>query len=197
MKKNKRKKDFRDYLNYFLIIVLLICFIVIGKQNYPRNSQKEEKIPVNIVGIEKDNIFNQISANDVLKKINEGNILVLFALTNSKNTNYYANALNDVAKELEIDNIYYYDISTDRKNSNGTYGLIVETLNGLLEQDDQGKLNIYAPSFLIMKDNEILLFDQMERLKGDTKEEDYWNEFNTNLKKSYFKAGLNNYLKEE
>lgn len=196
MKKNKRKKDFRDYLNYFLIIVLLICFIVIGKQNYPKNSQKEDKIPVNIVGIEKDNIFSQISANDVLKKINDGNILVLFALTNSKNTNYYANALNDVAKELEIDNIYYYDISTDRKNSNGTYGLIVETLNGMLEQDDQGKLNIYAPSFLIMKDNEILLFDQMERLKGDTKE-DYWNEFNTNLKKSYFKAGLNNYLKEE
>ena len=196
MKKNKRKKDFRDYLNYFLIIVLLICFIVIGKQNYPKNSQKEEKTPVNTVGIEKDNIFNQISANDVLKKINEGNILVLFALTNSKNTNYYANALNDVAKELEIDNIYYYDISTDRKNSNGTYGLIVETLNGMLEQDDQGKLNIYAPSFLIMKDNEIILFDQMERLKGDTKEEDYWNEFNTNLKKSYFKAGLNNYLKE-
>ena len=196
MKKNKRKKDFRDYLNYFLIIVLLICFVVIGKQNYPKNSQKEEKTPVNTVGIEKDNIFNQISANDVLKKINEGNILVLFALTNSKNTNYYANALNDVAKELEIDNIYYYDISTDRKNSNGTYGLIVETLNGMLEQDDQGKLNIYAPSFLIMKDNEIILFDQMERLKGDTKEEDYWNEFNTNLKKSYFKAGLNNYLKE-
>ena len=197
MKKNKRKKDIKDYINYVLIVLLLACFVVIGKQNYSKNPKKETITPVKTVGIDKDNIYNKVAANDVLKGIEEGNIVVLFALGNSKNCIYYANALNEVAKELNIESILYYDITDDRKNSNGTYGLIIEKINGLLEKDDQGKLSIYAPSLLIMKDEKVVLFDQMERLKGDTKEEDYWNEYNLNLKKSYFRAGLNNYLTEE
>lgn len=194
MKKGKKKLTKQDYINYILIFLLLICFIVIGKINYPKNEENKVKEPVNITLLPKDNVFVKVSANDVYKKLLSGDALVFFALSNSKNCDYYAKALDEVAKSLQVDEIMYYDVSSDRKNSNGTYGLIEEYLIDYLENDDQGNIILHTPAFLIVKNGEIIFYDSLERQKANSSADEYWNNYNYNLKKAYIEAGLNNYL---
>ncbi len=194
MKKNKKKPTKTDYLNYVMMIILLVCFVVIGKQNYQKTEDNKIIEPVQSVILDKDNVFIKSSANDVYKKLISGDALVFFGLSNSKNSDYYAKAVDEVAKSLDIKEVMYYDVLTDRKNSNGTYGLILEFLNDYLEKDDEGKVILHTPTFVILKDNKILFFDSLERLKANTDEDEYWNGYNYNMKKAYIEAGLKNYL---
>ena len=159
-----------------------------------RDDNKKVIEPVQSTIIDKDNVFIKSSANDVYKKMQSGDALVFFGLPNRKNSDYYAKAVDEVSKKLGIKEVLYYDVLTDRKNSNGTYGLILEYLNDYLEKDDEGNVILHTPTFLIIKDNEIIYFDSLERIKANVSEDDYWNEYNYNLKKAYIEAGLDNYL---
>lgn len=196
MKKNNKKTKL-DYLNYFLIVLLLICFIIIGKLNYPKNEENKVIEPVQSKILDKDNVFIKSSANDVYKKLISGDALVFFGLSNSVNSDYYAKAIDEVAKSLEIEEIMYYDVLNDRKNSNGTYGLILEFLNDYLEKDDQSNVILHTPTFVIVKDNEIVYFDSLNRIKANMSDEEYWNDYNYNLIKAYVEAGLKNYVGSE
>ena len=197
MIKNRKKKKITkiDYFNFGLIFLLLICFVIIGKQNYHKdeNNKVVESVQSEILG--KNNVFVKSSANDVYKKIESGNALVFFGISNSKNSDYYAKAVDEAAKDLEIKEVLYYDVLDDRKNSNGTYGLIIEYLNDYLEKDDMGKVFLHTPSFLIIKDNKVIYFDSLERIKANISDDEYWTTYNYSLKKAYIEAGLKNYLK--
>lgn len=193
-KKNKKKPTITDYVNTIIMIILLACFVIIGKQNYQKTEDNKVIEPIQSTILDKDNVFLKSSANDVYKQILSGDALVFFGLSNSKNSDYYAKAIDEVAKELDIKEVLYYDVLTDRKNSNGTYGLILEYLNHYLEKDDEGNVILHTPSFLIVKNNEIIYFDSLERIKADVTEDEYWDEYNYNLKKAYIEAGLKNYL---
>ena len=196
MKRTKKKADKKDIINYVIIIILLGCFVVIGKIHYPKDENNKVIEPVKIAILPDENVFVKSSANDVYKQLLSGDAIVFFGLSNSKNSDYYAKAVDEVAKELDIKEVMYYDVSTDRKNSNGTYGLILEYLTYYLEKDDTGNMILHTPSFLIVKDNIIIYFDSLERLKASMTEEDYWTDSNYNLKKAYIEAGLENYLNE-
>ncbi len=194
MKNSKRKIDKRDIINYVLIVLLLGCFVVIGKIHYPKDENNKVIEPVKISILPDENVFVKSSANDVYKKILSGDAIVFFGLSNSKNSDYYAKAVDEVAKSLDMKDILYYDVSIDRKNSNGTYELILEYLIDYLEKDDNGKMILHTPSFLVVKNNEIIFFDSLERIKANMQDEDYWTDYNYNLKKAYIEAGFNNYL---
>ena len=196
MKKTKRKPDTKDIINYILIVILLGCFVIIGKTHYPKDENNKVIEPVKISILDDDNVFVKSSANDVYKKMLSGDALIFFGLSNSKNSDYYAKAINEVAKSLSIGEVMYYDVSLDRKNSNGTYGLITEFLMDYLEKDDVGNIILHTPAFLIIKNDDIIYYDSLERLKANTSEEDYWNDYHYNLKKAYIEAGLTNYLAE-
>ena len=197
MKKTKRKLDAKDIINYILIIILLGCFVVIGKIHYPKDENNKVIEPVKIPILSDDNVFIKSSANDVYKKLISGDALVFFGLSNSKNSDYYAKAVDEAAKELNIKEVMYYDVTTDRKNSNGTYGLILEFLMDYLEKDDSGNMILHTPTFVIVKDKTIIYFDSLERLKASMNDEDYWTDYNYGLKKAYVEAGLENYLKQD
>ena len=197
MKKNRKKPTTTDYINYVLIVLLLVCFIIIGKQNYHKDENKKVIEPVQSVILDKDNVFIKSSANDVYKKMQSGDALIFFGLSNSKNSDYYAKAVDEAAKKLNIKDVLYYDVLTDRKNSNGTYGLILEFLNDYLEKDDTGNVILHTPAFLIIKDSEVIYYDSLERIKANMSDEDYWTDYNYNAKKALVEAGLINYLGEE
>ena len=66
-----------------------------------------------------------------------------------------------------------------------------------LEKDDTGNPILHTPTFRIVKDNEILFFDSLERIKANVTDESYWNQNNYEMKKAYIEAGISNYLKDE
>ncbi len=196
MKKTKKRMDAKEIINIILIIILLICFVIIGKINYPKDENNKVIEPVVISILPEENVFIKSSANEVYKQMLSGDALIFFGLSNSKNSDYYAKAVDEVARDNGISEIMYYDVTIDRKNSNGTYGLIIEYLMDYLYKDDAGNTILHTPSFLIIKNGDIIYFDSLERLKANISEEDFWNDTNYNLKKAYIEAGINNYLSE-
>ena len=107
---------------------------------------------------------------------------------------YYAKLLNEVAKEFGIDEIYYYDFLEDRENNNATYEDIANLLEDYVYINDLGKIEIYAPSLLVMKNGKIILFDKdLNFNEGKTNPRKYFNE-NYEIKKSQIKMALNMYI---
>ena len=84
--------------------------------------------------------------------------------------------LNEVAKDNDVEKVYYYNILNDRKDNNDNYKKLVEILKDHLRYDEEGNKRIYAPSVIAVKDGEIVGFD--DETAADTKgyetPKEYW-----------------------
>lgn len=190
-------KNKKHIITYILIIIALIAFIVIGKKNFVIEEKVENKITHKYNILDVDNVFEKITSSQTLTKIHSGNALIFMGFNDHKQSEYYASLLNDVAKSLNIEKIYYYDFYNDRKKSNATYETIVNELTNYLYTNDEGKVNLEAPTFIIIKNYNIIYFDSdASKIQANLSEEDYWNDYNTSLKKLSLEIGLKNYLGE-
>lgn len=182
---------------YALMIIALIGFILIGKHSFKKEEVKEDKVTHKFNILTDDNVFKKANASQVLKKVNSGNALVFMGFEENKQSEYYASILNEVAKSLKIDNITYYDFYADRQENNATYEAIVNKMKNYLQKDDRGKIDFYSPTFFIIKEGKVIYYDDdASRIRANLSEEEYWNDYNRNLKKAYLEAGIKNYLGE-
>lgn len=190
-------KNKKQIITYTLILIALIGFIVIGKQNFKPEDNEDSNISHKYNILDSKNVFEKINASQALKKINSGNALIFMGFEDNKQSEYYASLLNEVAKNLKIEKIYYYDFYNDRVENNGTYETIVSKLTNYLQKDDLGNIDVQSPTFLVIKEGNVIYFDaDTSKIQANLSEEDYWNDYNKNLKKAYIEAGLKNYLGE-
>ena len=181
---------------YFIIFaILIVAFIYIGMYDFNTKLPDNERFAseFNLVG--EDNVFEYINATNALMVANGTKGIVLFGTINSEWVNYYASIVNDVAKEVGIDKIYYYDFVKNREDNNGTYEAIVERLSNYVTYNDYGVAEIYAPSLLVVCNDEVLLFDTETSFReGNVAPSEYWNSFNINSKKAELKEIFQEYL---
>ena len=101
--------------------------------------------------------------------------IVFFGNKDNKWSQYYAKIINDVAKNVGIEEIYYYDFYADRDQNNGTYEDILKNLKDYVLYNDFGKANIYAPTLLVVNDNEVKYFDyETAFIEGEIEPDKYW-----------------------
>lgn len=195
----EKKKFFKNRLQMIIYIILFcICiflFILIGK-NPPQKkegtdaykfSKLYDKVPEN-------NVYTFTNSSNVLDILKSRSGIILLGFPSNKWTNEYALILNNVAKELNIKTIYYYDFRKDRSESNGTYETIVNKLANYIPTDDEGVQDIQAPTVLIVsKGNLIGYFDEMTYMRGNLSPESYYNEVKKNEIYENFKNVLINY----
>ena len=189
----KNKLQMVIYLIIFAI--LIVAFIYIGMYDFNTELPDNERFAseFNLVG--EDNVFEYINATNALMVANGTKGIVLFGTINSEWVNYYASIVNDVAKEVGIDKIYYYDFVKNREDNNGTYEAIVERLSNYVTYNDYGVAEIYAPSLLVVCNDEVLLFDTETSFReGNVAPSEYWNSFNINSKKAELKEIFQEYL---
>ena len=181
---------------YFIIFaILIVAFIYIGMYDFNTELPDNERFAseFNLVG--EDNVFEYINATNALMVANGTKGIVLFGTINSEWVNYYASIVNDVAKEVGIDKIYYYDFVKNREDNNGTYEAIVERLSSYVTYNDYGVAEIYAPSLLVVCNDEVLLFDTETSFReGNVAPSEYWNSFNINSKKAELKEIFQEYI---
>ena len=186
-------------ISIILFIAFISGFIYIGTKDYTSNkvidNQKFNKEHKEVK--DNDNIFVYIDSSSALDYVKKDNVIVLFGIKNSDWVGYYANVVNEVAKEVGISEIYYYDITEDRKDKNAIYEIIVQYLENYITYLDDQTANIYAPALLIKKNGLIKYFnDDTALIKGKITSSDYWNEYNTDLMKERLKIELVSYLEE-
>lgn len=198
MKKKSLFKSKAQMIIYtFTFILCIALFILIGKTDFKKHEDTEAKkfhALYNLVS--SDNLYVFSDATDVLNIINGRSGIILMGFPSNKWTNNYAKILNDTAKELGVDKIYYYDFLKDRDESNGTYETIVNKLNIYVTVDDEGTKDLHAPTVLIVKNGEIIgYFDEASSMKGIVTPEDYYNEYQNGIIYENFKNAIEEYLK--
>jgi len=175
----------KKIISGIIFVILIICFIVLGTKEYKSDKPTDpELFSSEYQSIDENNIFKYTNSSKVLQKLKKCSGIIFFGFKEDVWAGYYANVLNDAAMELGIEEIYYYDFYEDRKNRNGTYESIVELLKEYLIVLDDGTKNLYSPSIVIVKDGEIVAFnDDTAIMRGKDNPEEYWSEEQISLEK--------------
>jgi len=198
MKKKSLFKNKTQMIVQFLIfIICIVLFIVIGKTDFKKNEKTEsEKFSSLYNLVEEDNLFHFSDATEVLNILNGRSGIILMGFPLNKWTNYYADILDEVSKELGVDKIYYYDFLKDRDESNGTYETIVNKLSVYVTVDDEGTKDLHAPTLLVVKNGEVIgYFDDTSILKGTVTPEVYYTDYQRGLTYEGFKTAIIEFLK--
>jgi len=198
MKKKKLFKNKTQMVIYtFTFLLCIILFIIIGKTDFKKYEETESKIFSSIYNlVEDDNLYSFSNATEVLNILNGRSGIILLGFPLNEWTNYTADILNEVAKEMNVDKIYYYDFLKDRDESNGTYETIVNKLKLYVTIDDEGTKDLHAPTVLVVKNGEVIgYFDDTSTVKGTITPEVYYNEFQRGITYQMFKTALIEYMK--
>ena len=202
VKKNKLFKNKLQMIIYILLmIIILILFIVIGKHDFNKNiSTEAEKFNQIFTNVPKENVFKFSNAQEVNNIINskKSKGIILFGFKANNWTSYYAEYIDEIAKEMDINEVLYYDFESDRKDKNGTYETIVNSLSVYTKYTDYNTSEIYAPTLLVVKNGEILLYDDSTAVRsGNYTPDIYWQDYQIEDFKSTLRLVFAEYLKED
>lgn len=181
--KEKIINFFKDKQNLviigLIIIIIALLFIIIKVKD-----DKEEEVLDNIkfaqeyTEVGEDNLYVYRTNEETIKILENGTGVILIGFPECPWCQRYAVYLNEVAKDLDYEKIYYYNVLEDRKNNTEEYKKIVSLIEEHLQYDDEGNKKIFVPAVIALKDGEILGFDDETAwdTKGFEKPEEYWNE---------------------
>lgn len=195
IKNEKLFKNKTQMVIYIILFCLLIYgFIYFGKKDYKVKVSDNERFASEFSLVSKDNVFKYVNATDARMVAKGAKGIVLFG-TNNDWVNYYAYIVDKVAKEVGIEEIYYYDFIKNRKDNNGTYEDIVKTLSNYVTYNDKGVAEIYAPSLLVVSNDKVILFDsETSFVKGDILPNAYWNSEKIAEKENQIREAFIKYL---
>lgn len=192
--KNLSKKQ--KLISFILFIVLLGAFIFVGTRDYEIKEVDEHKVFSNEYKIvPNENVFVYANSSKIYTSLKSGSSIIFFGFSKNEFSGHYAKIINEVATEKGIKEILYYDFYEDRENYNGTYESIVLLLEDYLSKNDLGKVDLVAPSMVVVKNGKILFYDE-ETAYTPVKinPDDYWNEYNVGIKKATLGYIFDEYL---
>ena len=189
-------KKVKLILQGILFVVIIVGFIYIGTRDFNKEVVVDnERFDADYVNVSKDNVFKYANAVEVYQAL-KGNAIIFMGYPANVWSGYYANILNEAAKDAGIKEILYYDFYQDRENRNGTYQSIVLSLTNYLVTLDDGTEEIYAPTLVIVKNGKVIAFDNETAFtKGNITPEVYWDEYQSGIKYNNFKIMFQEYLK--
>ena len=181
--KEKIKNILKDKQNLLILILVLIIvvllIVLLFKQNKEEIKQTDAiKFAQEYTEVGEDNLFVYRDYEQLVKILENGTGVVLLGFPECPWCQRYAVYLNDVAKELDYEKIYYFNILEDRKNNTDEYKKIVSIIEEYLQFDDEGERRVYVPSVIALNKGEIVGFDDETAwdTKGFETPDEYWSE---------------------
>ncbi len=185
MKVNKPKMSIVQKGFYIISFIFLIsAFIYLGTKNYNNNlvMSDSERFTLEF-GIPQNNVFKYKKNSEILETLNTGSALIFMAFPENDWSSYYASLLNEVAKKENIKEILFYNFSDDRLNDDYYYENIVDHLESYVTVLDDGTKNIYSPTLIIVKNGDIIYFDnETSIMSGEHTIKEYWTNERRKLK---------------
>lgn len=182
---------------YYVMMGVVVLILVLGGILFILNNKKEtdgERFAKEYTEVGEDNVFVYRDADEVIKLLEHGTGVVFIGFPECPWCQTYAKYLNEVAKEVGIDKIYYYNILEDRKNNTDVYKKMVGMLEDYLQYDDEGNARIYVPNVSFHVNGEIIGndYETSKDTNGFSKPSEYWTEDEV----SDLKGRLTTYMEE-
>ena len=189
---------------YIIIGIIFLLFLLIGFLLFLNNKVEVEektdakKFSEEYTQVSEKNAFVYRDAEEIIKIMQNGTGVVYLGFPECPWCQTYVKYLDEVAKEVGVDKIYYYNIYNDRKNNTNDYRKIVSLLGENLQFDEEGNLKIFVPNVSFHVDGEIIGNDYETSLDtaGLNNPDDYWNEERISNLKSKLKIYMEAIKKE-
>lgn len=175
------------------ITILAIVGAILIYEFVPREeSVSNKKFNEEYTLVDKDNVYVYKSINDIIDVLSKGTGIVYLGFPECPWCQRYVVYLNNLAKEYNIEEIYYYNIKDARSNNTKEYQKIVEILNDLLPYDDNGNKKVFVPTVVFVKNGKVIaLDDETSTISDGTTPDEYWNQERINL----FNSKMDSYFK--
>lgn len=186
----KEKKLFIIGAILVVLGLILSYFFLIKKDDNKIDDAK--KFKSEYTNVTSDNPFVYRNVDQIINILEKGTGVVYLGFPECPWCQAYVPYVEEVAKKVGIDKVYYFNIKDDRKNNTEEYQKIVKILDVYLSNDDEGNKRIYVPAIIIVQNGKIVEFDDetSKDTKGYKTPEEYWkNEdldaLKTKLEKSF------------
>lgn len=170
-------KNLKKFLLGAILIVIgliLLYFFFIRKDDNKETDAQKFKNEYSKVS--DDNPFVYRNIDQIINILEKGTGVVYLGFPECPWCQAYVPYVEEVAKKVGIDKVYYFNILEDRKNNSEKYQKIVKILNEYIPNDEEGNKRVYVPALIIVKDGQIV--DYNDETSKDTKgyktPEEYW-----------------------
>lgn len=138
-----------------------------------------QKFKAEYPGVSSDNRFVYKSAGEIINILKNGTGLVYLGFPECPWCQRYSIYLDEVAREQNLEKIYYYNIRQIRTDNTPEYQELVSILGEKLDKDKEGNPRIFVPDLTAVKNGEILFHDNSTSLLNsdvDGTPDEWWTE---------------------
>lgn len=172
--------------NTIIITITILVLIMLSIGGYFILTKKDDakttttndskKFASEYTEVSEDNVFVYRDIDEIIKIMKNGTGVVYLGFPECKWCQAYVKYLDEIAKEVGIEKIYYCNISEDRKNNTEKYQEVLSMLEGNLQFDDEGNARIYVPNVSFHIKGELIGNDyETSKDTHNLKEpKDYW-----------------------
>lgn len=184
----------KRFLIIGIVIIAVIGAFLIYKYAIPDTTKTTtKKFNSEYTLLDSDNVFVYKSLDEIINVLKGGTGIVFLGFPECPWCQQYVVYLNELAKENNVKEIYYYNIKNDRKDNTDKYKKVVALLDEYLPYDDAGNKRVYVPNVTFVKNGVILANDNETSLINDgSAPTDYWTEENISI----FKTKMNEYFEK-
>lgn len=194
MKIKDKKKFITGLIKIALGVIMLVAFIILGakKANVEVEKTDAVKFAAEYTTVSDDNVFVYKTSKEIIPILESGTGVVFIGFPECDWCQAYAPMLNDVAKDLGLKTIYYFNIKDDRTNNTADYQKIIAIIGNYLQKDEEGNPRVYVPDVSFIKEGSMLGHDYETSLNtlDYTEPSEYW----TTERTDDLKARLSNLM---
>lgn len=151
----------KKILKISLCIIVLIISTACGNNNMTDAEKfKQEYEALNnksvVMNIDENNPIKYVGFDEVINILTTDTGVIYFGFPGCPWCRNMIPVLFDVAKENNIDMIYYFNPSDIRSNGDEDYKRLVNILNDYLLENSDGEKTLYVPDVYFIKDGQIV-----------------------------------------
>lgn len=176
-----RLKSIKSALTIFLFFSLVLVGMYFFSKGNSNNVPNEEEVPDSVKfskeypGVGENNVFEYKTIEEIIEIFESGTGVVYLGFPECPWCQRYVIYLNEVAKDVGLKNIYYFNILQDRKDNSEGYRTLLSLLDGYLLNDDDGNPRIFVPDISVVVNGEIVGHDNETSMESGSVDE-YWTE---------------------
>mgnify|MGYP001091311855 FL=1 len=172
-----KKKRIMILVSVIILFMIGVVSLVLFLKKDKKTVSDMEKFSAEYHEVAKNNVFVYRNIDEIINILEKGTGIVYLGFPECKWCQRYTKYLNEVAMDMGISKIYYYNIREDRKLNTENYQKIVSILENYLQNDEEGNKRIYVPSVIALKKGEIVGVDDETAwdTKGFETPDEYWN----------------------
>ena len=157
-----------------LVILIISSYFVFFKKD--KDITDAEKFAKEYTKLSSDNVFTYRSLKEVNKILEKGTGVVYLGFPECPWCQEYVKYVNEVAKKVGLDKVYYFNIKEDRTNNTEEYQTTIKLLRDYLPTDEEGNPRVYVPLIAVIQNGKVVItdYETAEDTKGYDTPEEYW-----------------------